>query len=337
MNADKKLSLAINLTAAFVMVAIVLVAVFVYREKIFGAPETPETGQNPGGGSSIGPAGPDGGQTVRAQETTDLPADEPFSYPPGYIEAPMSEFMQEMFEGAIDIPGSTRRIEPPPEGRGLELQYGAVPLSELIPEPFGYFGDIVLLGDSVTTGFDLYKERVLFSGEAVLRDVSVVAVGNYGVYNALLDISKVHPISNGQKMLPEDIIAQKTQKNVFICLGLNDLVWQEPEEFLDYYSTLVEKIKAKSPEKNIAVMSVTPCVDGHGRSELENGAIFEANNLLLEYAKRSGVYFIDYAAAVRDSENCLDEIFSSDAYTHLTAQAYERLVEYMLYHPIITR
>ena len=334
MNADKKLSLIINLATAFVMIAIALAAVFIYRENIFGIPED-FASQNPAEEFSADKTAlKETDQPNSAEDQTDLPADDPYTYPPGYIEAQMSDLTRYMFDSAIELPNSPRKIEPPPAGRGTWLQYGAVPLSELIPEPFGYFGDIVLLGDSVTTGFDLYKEKVMFCGQAVLRDISVVAVGNYGVYNALRDISGVHPILNGQKCLPEDIIAQKKQKNVFICLGLNDLVWQNPEEFLGYYSKLITKIKAKSPEKNIAVMSVTPCVAGHGVSALDNGVIAEANNLLLEYAKENGVYFIDYAAALRDGENNLHAVLSSDAYTHLTTQAYERLVEYMLYHPI---
>ncbi|MCL1792451.1 MAG: GDSL-type esterase/lipase family protein [Oscillospiraceae bacterium] len=332
MNSDKRLSLIINLATVAVMVVITLVAVAINREKIFGSPEKPEEDLRAQGVSSGDLENPDRPPT---EEEPVLSTEDPFGYPPGYIEAPMSDFMRNMFDEAMEIPVSMRKIEPPPEGRSYNLQQKAVPLSELIPEPFGYFGDILLLGDSVTTGFDLYREKLLFCGEAVLRDIHVVALGNYGVYNALLDISAVHPILNGQKTLPEDIIAQKNQKNVFICLGLNDLVWQTPEEFLAYYSALIERIRAKSPEKNIAIMSVTPCVDGHNLSALENGPIAEANNLLLDYAETNGVYFIDYAAAIRNpEENSLPEDFSSDSYTHLTTQAYERLVEYMLYHPI---
>ncbi|MCL2813393.1 MAG: GDSL-type esterase/lipase family protein [Oscillospiraceae bacterium] len=327
MNTDKKLSLIIHLTAVFVMAAVVLVAVFVYRENIFGTPKKIPPDPDPQEAEIS-----DESRTVSAEEETLPPAPE---YPPDdYIEAPMSDFIRHMFETAVELPGSARKIEAPPKGRGLDLQYKAVPLSELIPEPFEYFGDILLLGDSVTTGFELYKEKLMFCGEAVLRDIAVVAVGNYGVYNATRDISGVHPILNGQKALPEDIIAQKRQQKIFICLGLNDLVWQTPEEFLGYYSELVGRIKAKNPGKSIAVMSVTPCVAGQTSSALDNYAISEANNLLLEYANEAGLYFIDYAAALRDGENNLDEVFSSDAYTHLTTQAYERLVEYMLYHPV---
>jgi lysophospholipase L1-like esterase len=241
-----------------------------------------------------------------------------------------------MFDNAIEIPGSDNIIEPPPDGRDVELQYGAVPLSDTIPEPFRYFGNIILLGDSVTTGFDLFKYKVNFNGEAVLRDITVIAVGSYGIFNAQRRISNesIHPLLDGEQTLPEDIIAQKSAKNVFICLGLNDLTWVETEHFIEYYSNLIDNIKEKSPEKTVVIMSITPVIANHNRGSLTNNMIMTANNALLKFAQENNIKYIDYAAAVRDDRNCLQTDFASDGYCHLTIPAYNRLVEYLLHHPI---
>jgi len=265
-------------------------------------------------------------QTIQPDETTSVK----------YIEAPKSEFMQAMFDSAIEIPDSGNKIEPPPAGRSVELQYGAVPLSDTVPDPCAYFKDALFLGDSVTTGFDLYKKSIQFNGEAVMQDITVVAVGSYGVYNATREISgkSIHPLFEGQKTLPEDIIAKKNVKNVFICLGLNDLVWEKTEDFIAYYTKLINNIKAKSPDKNIIIMSVTPIVAGQTISALTSDAITAGNNALLELAILNGIPFIDYGAAIRDSGNNLYGEFSSDGYCHLKIDAYNRLVEYMLFHPI---
>ncbi|MCL2158073.1 MAG: SGNH/GDSL hydrolase family protein [Oscillospiraceae bacterium] len=334
MKSEKRLSLIINLTTVFVLVGAVLVSVYIYREQIFGFSVKNEDKSQ---------SEPSGIPEITSQTPPPIDFEDQISAPVSsptdlyvYIEAPMSDFMQQMFDAAIELPDSTDKIEPPPKGRSLEQQYGAVPLSEQIPEPFEYFKNIVLLGDSVTAGFDLFREKIMFGGEAVLRDLSVVAVGSYGAYNAIQPLSEnsVHPLLNGEKRLPEDIIAAREEKNVIICLGLNDLVWQKPEHFVIYYTRLIDRIKEKSPGKNIAIASVTPCVAGQRLSALDNATIAEANDALLDYARENGIYFIDYGAAVRDSENNLFKDFSSDEYTHLTIPAYERLVEYMLYHPI---
>ena len=264
----------------------------------------------------------------------------PYINPADYSDVPKSDFLQKMFENAFDIPGSANKnkVEQPPKGRNAELQSKIVPLINDVskmPEPAEYFKNIVFLGDSVTLGFDLFKSKITFNGENVLKDVGVIASGSYGVYNAAREISKtsIHPLYNGKQMLPEDIIAKKDAKIVFICLGLNDVSLAPAEVYVSVYSDLIGRIKAKNPDKTVVIMSVTPVVAGV-KKNLTNEKIMNANNALIEYASENNIPFIDYAAAIRDENNNLYETLASDGFCHLTIEAYNRLVEYILYHPI---
>ncbi|MCL1793525.1 MAG: GDSL-type esterase/lipase family protein [Oscillospiraceae bacterium] len=205
-----------------------------------------------------------------------------------------------------------------------------------VADPYAYFGNIVMLGDSMTTGFDLYRKIIKYDGKDVLRDLNVIAVVSYGVNNALREISSnsIHPFFMGKQTKPEDIISQYGAKYVFICLGINDLVWQSVDGFIKSYTTLVGKIKEKSPDKTIVVMSITPVVAGSGEGSLNNTKIMEANAALSRFASDNGFPFLDYAAALRDSQNGLPRDLSSDGYCHFTIAAYNKLVEYMLTHPL---
>ena len=284
--------------------------------------------------------------TINTINTTDTTSDitEPvISIPlsaganPIYGVVPESDFLQKMFDNSFIIPGTSDKVEIPPKNRSAELQSKIVPLNIDIPEPYAYFKNIILLGDSVTTGFELYKSVIKFNGEPVLQDLNVVAAKSYGVYNALRDISNksVHPLYDGKQMLPEDIIAQKDAEFVFICLGLNDITWMESiDDFINFYKILVDKIKAKNPDKIIAVMSVTPVVEGKVSGILTNERITNANNALIQFAGDNNLPFIDYAAAIRNGENALYTELSSDGYCHIIPYAYDRLVAYMLYHPL---
>jgi len=334
MERDRKISIIINLAAVFIVILTLLIFFVIYRERIFDSLSKPPVDESE---TEIT-------LEITTLEITTLPEQETETdedltdsmIPEGYIEVPKSDFMQAMFDNAIEIPGSGEKIELPPAGRSEELQQSIVPLSEYIPEPFEYFKNIVFLGDSVTSGFDLYKIKIKYNEVDILRDVNVIAVAKYGVYYAIQPISDTssHPLSEGKQTLPEDIIAEKDAKNVFICLGLNDLTFARPVDFVKYYATLIERIKEKSPDKNIVIMSVTPLVEGQEAHSLNNNVIIEANNALLEFAKENGISFIDYAAAIRDENNNLPEEWSSDGYCHITTPAYERLVEYLLHHPI---
>jgi lysophospholipase L1-like esterase len=264
------------------------------------------------------------------------PATEPSA--PQYIsDSPGTDFIQYMFDTSIKIPGTENRIEPPPEGRSLELQYRAVPLSENIPEPFEYFRNIIFLGDSVTMGFDLFRSSITFNGNTVLRDTNVVAVGSFGVFRAAQgrDNLSLNPFFKGQQDLPENLISTIDAKYVLICLGLNDLGMLTLENYIALYSSLIERIQAKNPDKTVVIMPVTPLVFSGQRRTLHNEAVTNANNALLQLAIDKDIPFLDYAAAIRDrTNNALYDSLSSDAYCHLTVAAYNRLIEYMLYHPL---
>ena len=350
MNNDRKISLIINLFTVFIMLLVILIALYIYRDSVynfFGRKNPTESEPTEGTPENSTENSTDLINFTDPTDFTDFtdftelidpknPEGEDILNPTGNTGTPKSDLMRHMFENAIEIPGSQGKIEPPPDGRSEETQYGAVPLSETIPEPFEYFKSSVFLGDSVTSGFDLYKTKIKFNDETVLDEVNVVAAKKYGVYYALQEISEEssHPLMNGKQTLPEDIIAEKDVKNIFICLGLNDLTFEKISDFIKYYSRLIDRIKTKSPDKNIVIMSVTPLVSGQHQYDLDNSVIIEANNALLEFAKENNIYFIDYAAAIRDSRNCLPDDLSSDGYCHLTVPAYDMLVEYLLYHPI---
>jgi lysophospholipase L1-like esterase len=240
-----------------------------------------------------------------------------------------------MFENAVEIPKTDKSVEPPPNGRIIDLQWKIVPLNAEIPEPFEYFKNVIFLGDSVTTGFDLFRSRIKYDGQAVLRDAKIVASGSYGVVNSARDISatSIHPLYEGKQMMPEDIIEKLDAKIVFICLGLNDVGVNTVENYVSYYKYLVDRIKYKSPDKIIVIMSVTPTVEGV-KASLNNAKIMAANDALIEYAGENDVLFMDYAAVLRDSNNSLYTSLASDGFCHLTIEAYNRLLAYMLYHPI---
>ena len=263
-------------------------------------------------------------------------APENVAQPIVYSEAPQNDYLQKMFEYAVEIPKTDKNVEYPPQGRSIEQQWKIVPLSAETPEPFGYFKNIIFLGDSVTIGFDLYRSRIKYNGEAVLRDATVIASGSYGVFNSAKEISgsSIHPLYEGKQTLPENIIEKLGAKIVFICLGLNDVSGNTAEKYVEYYKYLIDRIKWKSPDKTVVIMSVTPTVEGV-KPSLNNAKIMAANEALINYAFENDIPFMDYAAVLRDSNNSLYKSLASDGYCHLTIEAYNRLVAYILHHPVI--
>ena len=201
-------------------------------------------------------------------------------------------------------------------------------------EPFEFldsFGNTVFLGDSIVSGIEFCKDSAVVGGEKVLKEAEVVAAVGYSLKNAVSDISgnAVNLTYEGKPMRPEDIVARLDKKHVFICLGLNDLSGMSVDEYIENYGRLVENIRAKSPEKSIAILSVTPLVAGQRGGLMTNRVISEANGRLREFAYDNDMYFFDWASAIRDENGALYGGLSSDGYCHLKAEAYGRLAEYL--------
>ena len=201
--------------------------------------------------------------------------------------------------------------------------------------PSEYFSDIVFIGDSIVAGLEVCKDYAQIGGEKILKDATIIAAPSYSLSAATTEpgANAVNLIYEGKAMRPEDIIADINEKYVFICLGLNDLSWSPLDAYIENYRKLIENIRAKSPDVKIAILSVTPLVASQRESGLTNAVIAKANDRLAELAGESSVFFVDWARALQDESGALPAGLSSDGYCHLKAEAYVRLVEYLINNP----
>ena len=213
---------------------------------------------------------------------------------------------------------------------------GIVQPSDNPPDPYEYFSDIIFIGDSIMTGFDIYRDFIEFQDETVLKNAVVAATPGYGVNNAVSEIAnnEVNLYYGGKAMRPEDIIAERDEKYVFICLGINDLVIMKLDKYIEIYRQFISNIQIKNPDKIIVILSITPLVAGRSSGYINNEAVISANNILLEFAQEYNIPFVDWAESVCDTDNSLRIDLSSDGFCHLKIEAYDLLVEYLLYHPV---
>ena len=205
-----------------------------------------------------------------------------------------------------------------------------------IEEQIEYLQNIVFLGDSITQGFDIYRNVIIVDGENVFKDATIVASTGYGTRHAVADIAvnSINLMYKDKPMRPEDIVADRNEKYVFICLGLNDLSWIKTDEYIENYRKLIDNIQNKSPDKSVVILSVTPLVAGNQGAKMNNKVIADANNKLAGIAKEYDIQFLDWAAAIKGENGGLYESLSSDGYCHLKIEAYNRLAEYLMQHPV---
>ncbi|MCM1118227.1 MAG: GDSL-type esterase/lipase family protein [bacterium] len=194
-------------------------------------------------------------------------------------------------------------------------------LAQLTDEELrAYYGDSVFIGDSIMVGFRNYSAKQ----ETYVHDIQFLAVGCYGVNNALKPVKgdNVHPKYQGKKCQLWDAIPLIGSKRAFIMFGMNDIAILGLEGARDKYKELIDKILKTSPELEIHIISMTYTLKGKGKKVLNNTNIDKYNTLLQEMAEENGWAYIDLCTVISDGEGNLAEDCCSDGFVHLTKTAY---------------
>ena len=199
---------------------------------------------------------------------------------------------------------------------------------------YDYFDTAVFLGDSVTLGLKNYTTKKRKKIEGFLSNASFIAVGSYGVYEALKTPSDttIHALYGGVQTQPQDILSSLGAETVFICLGLNDVGLFSKQDHLMHYATLILRIQTTCPGIKIVILSTTPLTLEGERKHLYNRKIDEYNAAVIELAKQYNCYFADVASVLKDEEGYLTYELSSDNYCHLEDEAYDMIIEYLMTH-----
>lgn len=214
---------------------------------------------------------------------------------------------------------------------------GAVPASAKVS--MSYLDDAVFIGDSVSLKLKLYAAKKRQSDAGFFGKAQFLVQGSMGSGNALQPVSStsIHPTYNGKKILLEDSIAAMGVKKVYIMLGINDIAVYGIDGSVKNMGTLIERIKAKSPNTVILVQSATPMIQDMQRKYLNNANMYAYDQKLAALCKQNGYYFIDVAEVMRDKNGALIANYCSDPQIlgmHFTDTACQVWVDYLLTHSV---
>jgi lysophospholipase L1-like esterase len=167
--------------------------------------------------------------------------------------------------------------------------------------------NVVLLGDSITEGFDVTK---YFPGRRVLnRGIGADVIGN------------AMPADDHRGLLQrlDNSVFDCAPTDVFILIGINDLGAGRSVETMEAgYRELLKRIRAKRPDLRIHVQSVLPT---RGKFDKHNAPVRDFNERLKKLATEFKCSFIDLHAVMRDEKGELKSEFTPEG-LHLTEAAY---------------
>lgn len=190
------------------------------------------------------------------------------------------------------------------------IEFGQ-PVPESAPVDLSWFDNAVIVGDSVTVALQMYCASTRALGNAAFLSAGSLSALNNNVM--AVGPKSVHPTYKGVKMKIEDGVAASGAKNVYIMLGMNNL-YVGVDGACEDMVELIENIKAKSPDVNILIESMTPVAQGGSVLDqgLTNEKINQYNQAMQKLCQENRWYYIDVSSQFRDEGGWLKRDYCGD-------------------------
>ena len=245
-------------------------------------------------------------------------------YDPDYLY-PDDRFSSSSQSESSSSEASSSSEESSSEPESSAVAFGQpVPASERVTS--AYFDDAVFIGDSLTTGIQLYN---------ILPDTTVLASVGININNIFTN--EVINDGNGGQQTILDAAKNIQPAKIYTMLGTNGLKGLGPEETVRYYRQLVQQLKADHPDSIIYVQSLMPINEeifaANYGYELTNAEIDECNELLMQMAGEEEVYFVNCAEAIKDENGELPAEFTTDG-LHFRGEYYNKWIDYLKEHTV---
>ena len=196
------------------------------------------------------------------------------------------------------------------------------PLPESDMRETAYFTDAVFVGDSITTGIDLYSS---------LTNTKVVASTGINL-ETVLTADSVRNKSGDKVTIPAAVKELKPAK-IYLMLGTNGLDWMSVDQMIAQYEKVFDKLKADNPNAIFYIQSIPPITKEKEQkaSQMSISKIKEYNARLLKLAESKQAYFVDVYSVLASEDGYLSPDISTDG-VHFKASVYVNWIEYVRRH-----
>jgi lysophospholipase L1-like esterase len=167
---------------------------------------------------------------------------------------------------------------------------------------------VVLLGDSITEGFDV---ATYFPGRRMLnRGIGADVIGNA--------LPEDDP--RGVLRRLDESVFDCAATDVFLMIGINDLgSGRKPDVMEQGYRDILERIKKRAPAIRVHIQSVLPT---RGNYAKHNANVLDFNQRLQKLAKEFGYDYLDIHSLMVDEQGELKANLTPEG-LHLNAEAYK--------------
>lgn len=177
-----------------------------------------------------------------------------------------------------------------------------------------------------------YDDAVFIGGRTLagLGDYGFVPSGNMIVSEAitLSNIDTVILSADGGEVGAAEAVLSKNPKKVYVMIGINDLSDRGNTGVFDGLESFIRSMGGME----IYLMSLIPVPAERENTVAFNSDIDEYNSLLLKFADKMNVHYLDVNTDFRGNDGKLPASYAETNGVRLKKEVYGRLSEYILSH-----
>lgn len=185
-----------------------------------------------------------------------------------------------------------------------------------------YFDDAVFVGDSITTGIQLY---------GMMANTTVLA--GTGINLDTLYTSQVVKQEDGTRITIMDGLRNKKFKKVYILLGGNEVRDVEQDIFISRYRKVLADVAALQPDALIYVQSITPVTKANNYN-MDNERIDKFNDALIQLCDEEQYHYVNIAEAMKGEDGMLPDAASPKDGMHFGPEYYTKWFDYLKTHTV---
>ncbi len=245
--------------------------------------------------------------TTRNSNKEPPPSSEPVAEEPGVSPEPPAVSREPASAPPSPSPSPEKQAGPDLEAR------------EAVDDSF--FEDAAMAGNSLMDGFKLFSGLTSCDYYSA-TSMTVVGVGE----------KRTVTLDNGTLGTILDGLAQKPYGKIYILLGINEIGY-EVSTFIDYYTQMLDTIRAAQPETDIYILGLTPVSQAKSNSsDLFNMTrIGSYNEALHQLAADKGCYYMDLVSALAGTDGFLPAAETTDG-VHFSPAVYKLWLDYLKTH-----
>ena len=190
-----------------------------------------------------------------------------------------------------------------------------------------YVDQIYFLGDK---SLKVLQSESMLTGKDAAKQVWIPDTGSLPASS--LDTAKYKSPVTGNNVPADEICEVNKPAYLVICPSADNISMTNEEQIKSVYTTLINAVKAKSPDTKIICCSLTPIASNYQYEDITNELIQKVNGWIAAAAESNSVKYLDMASGLVGDDGFLPQSYQDGDGMHLNAEGMKAWMTYLRTH-----